>query len=196
MAPQPLNEMTPAEQAKSLGLVYGGFGGWIDPKTRVVKARTIDGKLVKVEDEDEGQDRPDLGPLILFNFDEQILGTDKDEAPRFIHKFDSVIKAILQKGADVVFIIPPATEHKVADYLRGIGVHAGPTLVPLVSDDPNKRHDFVAKKIKEGYTKIHYFDHSEVNCKAVESLEATYNKLDVRVVTHLLTKKGDQKDAA
>lgn len=41
----------PAEQAKELGLVYGGYGYWIDPKTKERVAQTIDGKLVKTAPE-------------------------------------------------------------------------------------------------------------------------------------------------
>jgi hypothetical protein len=40
-------EKKPAEQAKELGLVYGGYGNWIDPKTKETVAKTINGKLVK-----------------------------------------------------------------------------------------------------------------------------------------------------
>lgn len=43
-----VEETTAADQARQLGLEYGEFGRWLDPKTGKVVARTIDGKLVKV----------------------------------------------------------------------------------------------------------------------------------------------------
>lgn len=38
-----------AAEAKQMGLVYKGYGRWADPKTNQVVAKTIQGKLVKIE---------------------------------------------------------------------------------------------------------------------------------------------------
>lgn len=47
-----LNEASDtAEQARKLGLVYSGYGRWKDPKTNKIAAKTINGQLVKVEDD-------------------------------------------------------------------------------------------------------------------------------------------------
>jgi len=55
--PEPTGKK-PAEQAKELGLVYGGYGYWIDPKTKERVAKTIDGQLTKIAPETKPE-KPD-----------------------------------------------------------------------------------------------------------------------------------------
>ena len=59
-----LLEKTASEIAKEHGLIYGGFGGWVDPKTREVKARTVDGKFVPVDEDPGSNAKEDLGKVI------------------------------------------------------------------------------------------------------------------------------------
>jgi hypothetical protein len=50
-------QLIASKVAKKLGLIYKGFGRWADPQTNKIVAKTIDGKLVKIEPED-----PDAAP--------------------------------------------------------------------------------------------------------------------------------------
>lgn len=46
-----IDESQAADQAKSMGLAYAGYGRWKDPKTGKIVAKTVQDKLVKVEDD-------------------------------------------------------------------------------------------------------------------------------------------------
>lgn len=192
MAPAqiPLNELSPADQAKALGLVYGGFGGWIDPKTRVVKARTVDGELVKVDDEEDGKSSQDMGKINIFVLDHAVIKkASEDSASTYVKKYNKIIKTLSQRGdGDMVILIERNTEREIADYLRKIGLSSGLKLTPLAADDPNQIREYVRQKIESGYTDIQYFDTDKVNINAVESLRAPYNKKKITIDTHILTK--------
>jgi len=186
----PLNELSPADQAKALGLVYGGFGGWIDPKTRVVKARTVDGELVKVDDEEEGDSSQNMGKINIFVLDHAVIKkASEDTSSTYVKKYNKIIKTLSKHGdGDMVILIERNTEREIADYLRKIGVSSGLKLTPLASDDPNQIREYVRQKIESGYTDIQYFDTDKININAVESLRAPYNKKKITIDTHILTK--------
>lgn len=46
-------QIVASKVAKDMGLIYKGFGRWADPKTNKIVAKTIDGKLVRIEPEDD-----------------------------------------------------------------------------------------------------------------------------------------------
>lgn len=186
----PLNELSPADQAKALGLVYGGFGGWIDPKTRIVKARTVDGELVKVDDEEDGESSQDMGKINIFVLDHAVIKkASEDSSSTYVKKYNKIIKTLSQRGdGDMVILIERNTEREIADYLRKIGLSSGLKLTPLAADDPNQIREYVRQKIESGYTDIQYFDTDKVNINAVESLRAPYNKKKITIDTHILTK--------
>lgn len=185
-----LNELSPADQAKALGLVYGGFGGWIDPKTRIVKARTVDGELVKVDDEEDGESSQDMGKINIFVLDHAVIKkASEDSSSTYVKKYNKIIKTLSQRGdGDMVILIERNTEREIADYLRKIGLSSGLKLTPLAADDPNQIREYVRQKIESGYTDIQYFDTDKVNINAVESLRAPYNKKKITIDTHILTK--------
>jgi hypothetical protein len=182
-----LNEMTPAEQAKALGLEYGGFGGWIDSNRKVV-ARTINGKLVKVDDQEEAQVEEDLGRIIVFDFDDELLYTDMKKATPEIKKIIYLIKSLIKTGSDTVILHSRNSERKVAEFLKKVGVTSGPTLIPIGSSEPNKKREFVEKKIKAGYSEIQFFDRDPKSVHAIESLKAPYNRLEIKIETHQIPK--------
>lgn len=184
-----LNELSPADQAKALGLVYGGFGGWIDPKTRVVKARTIDGELVQVDDEEEGEGNANMGKISVFVLDHQVIKRGNQSKSKYVETYNKIIKTISKRGdGDMVILIERNTEREIAEYLRKIGISAGLKLTPLDTTDPNKIRDYVKQKIEAGYSEIHYFDTDKVSINAIESLRAPYNKKKIKIETHPLTK--------
>ena len=197
MEKQLLTESTPAEQAKSMGLVYLGFGGWgyeNDPERNVV-ARTIDGKLVKVGEEEEGDASRDLGRVTILAFEDTILQADSSKPSKYIEKFQMMIKAIVKRGNDFVLLCKLGREREVADYLRKIGLKAGLKIVPVSDLTPAKAHDFAEQKIQDGYSRIEYFDTNPQNCKAVESLKATFNKLEnLTIDVHPLTRLDTDSD--
>lgn len=52
LAAQDLDENTEAaKSARKLGLKYKGWGQWLDPKTGDVVARTVNGKLSKIDND-------------------------------------------------------------------------------------------------------------------------------------------------
>jgi hypothetical protein len=176
---------TPAEQAKSMGLEYGGFGGWIDPKTRKVVAKTIDGNLVRTSDQNAGDNDLDMGRLVILDFDDELLYAKPEDAGA-VKKYIKLIKSILKSGSDFVVLTARNSEKKVAKFLRKVGVTSGLKLKPYGSADPHKKKIFIKKKIDEGYSEIQFFDRDPKALHAAESLKAPYNKLDVRIDTHKL----------
>jgi hypothetical protein len=195
MTKQPLNESTPGEQAHSLGLEYGGFGGWIDPKTRVVKARTIDGKLVRVDDEEEGQQEDNLGRLIVLDVDDNLLYADLEHPTQPVQNYMRLLRALINTGQDVVLLHARNSEKKLAQFLKVNGITSGPTLLPIGSGTPDKKQEFIEKKIQEGYKEIQFFDRDPKSIHAVEALKAPYNKRDVQIETHQVPPIGDDSRA-
>jgi predicted nucleic acid-binding Zn ribbon protein len=187
---------TPAEQAKALGLEYGGFGGWINPSTRQVVAKTIDGKLVRTDGSGAGSDRTDLGRLVVMDFDDDLLYARPEDASA-VKKYVDLMHGILKTGSDFYILTdrkvednPHAQtknkEQDVAKFLDKVGIKSGVQFAPIVNSEPHKKKLFVQKKIKEGYTEIQYFDRDEKAIHAIDSLKAPYNKLDVRIDGHKL----------
>ena len=175
---------TPGQQAKALGLVYGGFGGWIDPETRVVKARTVDGKLVKVGDDEEGPSKEDLGRVAILNFDPALLQKSAASVPQEkVQAYNKLLTRILQFGGDFIVFTARSQEKDVARYLQKIGITSGVKLAPFGSSDSQKKRKYVEKKIKSGYSHIQYFDYDGKDIAAIESLKPPYNKLNVRIET-------------
>jgi hypothetical protein len=177
-----LKESTAAETAHALGLEYGGFGGWIDSNRKVV-ARTVNGKLVKVSEDEDAQAEEDLGRIIIFDFDDEMLYTDlknRTEAQKVVQ----LLKSLVGTGSDIVILHSRNSEKKVAKFLGQVGISSGPTLMPIGSSEPTKKREFVEKKMKSGYSEIHFFDRDEKSIHAVESLKAPYNKLEVKIETH------------
>ena len=189
---------TPAQQAKSMGLVYGGFGGWIDPETRVVKARTVDGKLVKADGDEDGSAKEDLGRVTILNFDPSLLqGKAKQLPPEKVKTYNKLLAKILQFGGDFIIFTARSQEEDVARYLQKIGITAGVKLAPFASSESQKKRKYIEKKIKSGYSHIQYFDFDSKDIAAIESLKPPYNKLNVRIETFdIPTLSGDQNAAS
>lgn len=180
---------TPKEQAHALGLVYGGFAGWVDPTTRKVIAKTVDGNLVRIsnDDQEEGGDEENLGRLTILDLDFEVIFANPKENKLAIQDYVTLIKSILHVGSDFTILIKKNGEKDAAKFLKSIGIIHGVTLSPLGSFDAEKKRHFVEEKIKDGYSEIQYYDRDEKAIQAVGSLKATYNKLDIRVDTHKLS---------
>jgi hypothetical protein len=184
MTKRPLNESTPGEQAHALGLEYGGFGGWIDPKTRVVKARTIDGKLVRVDDDESPEGEDNKGRLIVLDVDDNLLYADMKKPSQTVENYIHLLRALVKTGQDVVLLHARNSEKKLAQFLKTNGITSGPTLLPIGSGTPDKKQEFIEKKIKEGYKEVQFFDRDPKAIHAVEALKAPFNKRDVQIETH------------
>lgn len=184
-----LNEaITPAEQAKALGLEYCGFGGWCGLNDRKVVARTINGKLVRVDDDEESTEEATMKRLIIIDFDDELLYTDLSNASGDVLKFMRLIRSLVKTGNDVVILHSRNSEKKVAKFLKSMSISSGPALVPIGSSEPNKKKKFVAKKIKEGYKEIYFFDRDANTIHAIESLKAPYNKVLKKLETYKIPK--------
>jgi hypothetical protein len=188
-----LHEVTPPEQAKGMGLVYGGFASWLDPKTRKAVAQTVEGTLVKIDHEGDGAST-DLGKVNIFRLDIQVIRDGNERSEKYTDRYNKILKFILKLGDGPLIILTPLnTQHEVAEYFQKNGITSGLKLSPINDADPNEIHSYVETKIKEGYTSIQYFDTNNINIKTVESLEAPYNKLDLTINTHKL-KGMDEKE--
>jgi hypothetical protein len=181
-----LNEdLTPSEQAKRLGLTYGGFGGWVD-SNRVVRARTVDGKLVKVDDAAEGGEK-NMGRLTVLTFPGDLMHTDRHQISEPVKaKFNVLLQAILKFEGTFVIFTPRNNEENVARYLKDAGITSNVKLVPFGSADPNKKRGYVEKKIKAGFREIEYFDQDKKAVSATEGLKAPFNKLNLKLNTHVI----------
>ena len=180
-----LLEKTASEIAKEHGLIYGGFGGWVDPKTREVKARTVDGKFVPVDEDPGSNAKEDLGKVIIFDFDPVILNPDAERQDA-ANKHSAVLKAAVKAGVPVFVLSPQGTEKDTATFLSGIGVKKGVKLIPIDSSNPQRKVQVVEEKINDGFKHIVFFDDDEKTNHAIESLAAKYNRLDVQIDAHLL----------
>jgi hypothetical protein len=190
---QILLEMSPAETAKGLGLTYGGFGGWIDPKTRKVVARTVQGALVRVEDGEGGPEN--LGRINILSFDYELTKTDWNNPSEYIKKYAKMVDALMKVDGDFVIVCDEHQVREMADFMRRIGIRAGVKVKPIGLIDPDKVKEFAETKIKEGYTIIHFFDSDEKNVHAIESLRATFNRKEELVITpHLFSKLSVTND--
>lgn len=178
-----LNEIKPGDQAKALGLTYGGFGGWINPSTRKVVARTVNGRLVRVDGETAETQKEDLGRLMIVDFDDELLYIDPSKAKEDYHRYIRFLKSIVKTGSDVIVMHARNSERNVAVFLKKVGITSGPTLIPIGSSTPEKKRELVEKKIKAGYSEIGFFDRDEKAIHAVESLKAPYNKLEIKIET-------------
>ena len=174
-----------SEQAKALGLVYGGFSAWLNPKTRKKVAQTIEGKLVKTGGEEETS--TDLGKINIFRVDLPTIQKG-DDSKKYTTTYGEIIKYIVRKGdAPLTVLVPMNSQREVAEYLHNeLNLSSGVKLTGISNVNPNEIHAYVKEKIEEGYTNIQYFDTSELNINAVESLTAPYNKRDIIIKTHPL----------
>jgi hypothetical protein len=144
--------------------------------------------LVRSEPDEEQSEEKEYGPLVVIHMDDWIFKADPNSA--FTQKYNKIIKAIVHKGIDVAVLVERGKEHAAADYLRKMGVGAGVKLVPLNAEDDTQVKEFFRQKIDLGYRKFHFFDSNHRNIKAVESLKAPFNKLDLKIRIHYLTPKG------
>ena len=179
---------TAKDEAHALGLVYGGFAGWVDPKdpSRKVVAKTVKNKLVRVTGDEDAieKDTDDLGRLTIFDLDFEVIYANPKQNRVALKDYITLMKSILHVGSDFVILIKKNGEKDAATFLKKIGIIHGVKLSPLGSFDPEKKKRFVEKKIKEGYTEIQYYDRDEKAISAISSLKATYNKLDIRIDAH------------
>jgi len=191
-----LNEAaTPAEQAKAMGLEYLGFGGWGHGDDRIVRAKTIKGKLVKVEDEEEASQEQELGRLIIIDIDDKLLYADIKNPSDTVQRYLYLLRALVRTGQDVILMHARNSEKKLATFLKQTGITSGVTLVPFGSSTPDKKRDFVEKKINEGYKEIQFFDRDATAIHAIESLKAPYNKSDISIETHKIPSITDESRA-
>jgi hypothetical protein len=179
----------PADEAKKLGLEYCGFGGWCIPKTREVVARTVDGQLVRVDDNEDQKKNKDLGRLIVVNFDDELLYVDsKHPEDRATKLLVNLMKSVVRTGSDVILLHARNSEKKVAKWLKMQGITGGPTLIPYGSADVVKKKELIEKKIRAGYKEIEFFDSDAKSLRAINSLKAPFNKRQIQIDTHQIPK--------
>lgn len=190
-----LNESTPAEQAHALGFEYLGFGGWGNPQDRIVRAKTVDGKLVRVEDNQESEPTEDLGRCIIVDVDDKLLYADLKQPTDTVQRYIYLLHALVKTGQSVVLMHARNSEKKLAQFLKQIGITAGPQLAPIGSGTPDKKRELVEKKVQAGYKEIQFFDRDPLAIHAVESLKAPYNKRNIQIETHKIPPITDDSKA-
>jgi hypothetical protein len=190
-----LLESTPAEQAKALGFEYLGFGGWGYAKDRIKRAETIDGKLVRIEHDAETEQEENLGRLIVVDVDDNLLYADVKNPTETVARYIHLLKALVKSGQDVVLMHARNSEKRLAVFLKQNGITAGAALAPIGSGTPDKKKEFVEKKIHAGYTEIQFFDRDPKAIHAIESLKAPYNKRNITIETHQIPPISDDSRA-
>jgi ABC-type uncharacterized transport system substrate-binding protein len=100
----------------------------------------------------------------------------------------NMIKGLATQGGDLIVMCGRGREEveAVARFFADIGVVSGIKVAPVGHTDPNRKKEFVKKKIKSGYKDIQYFDDSKKNVAAIESLRATFNRAEITLVTHVI----------
>jgi hypothetical protein len=177
-----LTEMTPAEQAKNLGLVYLGFGGWGDPVTRTIKAKTVQGHLVRT-DGDGANSQEDLGRLDVMFFSTAVAHhLDKLKGTTQLDKFGKLINALIKVEGTFILLYNAEVVKQVAEYLVSIGIKSGIKMKSLQNPNSDVVKDFIKEKIKMGFRDIHFYDTDKNDVEGVKSLRAPYNKVKNLVI--------------
>jgi len=182
---------TPSEQAKSMNppLVYVGFAGWAsskDPNRKVV-AKTIDGKLVRVDDDDEETKGKKIDPMTqytIIDLDEEFLKADKRSPAR--EKYIALFKHLINAGDKLIILTARGSDERAAAFLKEIGITNNVKLIPYGSAEPEKKKKLVNTLIKDGARHIRYFDRDPHAVSAVEGLKATFNRAEIDLDTHTL----------
>lgn len=94
-------ELIASKVAKKMGLVYKGFGRWADPETNKIVAKTINGKLVKVQPVDQEKDRSSDSSYSMRTMAKKVGGSDSNLPKSNYDKKREVYDKIADKAANL-----------------------------------------------------------------------------------------------
>lgn len=183
--PQPLVEGKPsaaATEAKRRGLVYGGFGQWVDA-ARVVRGKTVDGQFVPVTGDGEEEDTQDKGRVAILDVDANLFVAPA-RSPAVRQYIDFLYK-LANSGTPLVLLLGKPMVEKALQVFSHVNALKKARVVPYTTTDSNLKRGFVGKLLKSGYSQVYYFDKDPKAIRAVDSLKATYNRSGAQVFTHV-----------
>ena len=106
--------------------------------------------------------------------------------PEEIKGYTNILRNMLNAGTDGRKIViltarDPEARQGILNFLADIGIDSSMLeLITLGSSDPTDKAQWIASKIEEGYDDILFFDDSEKNVKAVDSLRDIYPHIKLR----------------
>jgi len=140
---------------------------------------TIGGKEVnKLDPAEFAVYKPKDGEEFDFrDFDRSI------QNPKIIKKNVDLLRKQLKKGGRKVTILTARRlGAPINQFFKTIGIN--PYVVPLGSNDPQKKADWIEAEILKGYNPIYFMDDSPKNIKAVNTLKKKYP--DTKIITSLV----------
>jgi len=104
--------------------------------------------------------------------------------PKLIKKNVALLKKQLQKarktsGRQVTILTARKLGYPIKHFFKTLGMDV--YVVPVASNDPKLKADWIEKKIQSGYTTIYFMDDSAKNVKAVRSLGNKYPDINLTV---------------
>jgi hypothetical protein len=106
--------------------------------------------------------------------------------PEEIKGYTNILRNMLKAGTEgrkVVILTArdPLSRQGILNFLADIEIDSNMLeLVTLGSSDPTDKAQWIASKIEDGYNDILFFDDSEKNVKAVDSLRNVYPHIKLR----------------
>ena len=106
--------------------------------------------------------------------------------PEEIKGYTNILRNMLNAGTDGRKIViltarDPQARQGILNFLSDIGIDSNMLeLVTLGSSDPTDKAQWIASKIEDGYNDVLFFDDSEKNVKAVDSLRKIYPHVKIR----------------
>ena len=91
-------------------------------------------------------------------------------------------KQLKTAGRKVTILTARRLKAPINHFFKTIGIN--PYVVPLGSNDPQKKADWIEAEILKGYDPIYFMDDSRKNIRAVNKLKKKYP--DVKIVTSLV----------
>lgn len=100
---------------------------------------------------------------------------------------DMLVKALSNRSNQVTILTARAIAFPVTYWLKEM-LDLDVYVVAVNGSDPNKKKDYIEKKIKSGYNNIFFIDDSEPNIMAVDSLKEKYPNIN------LITKVAEKEN--
>lgn len=97
-----------------------------------------------------------------------------------------ILRSIVSAGSEVVILTARAAQEPVSQFLEESGIPPI-EVVTLGSSDPQKKADYIEKRIKDdGVSLVEFFDDSPKNVAAVKSLKLRYPEVKIiaRQIVH------------
>lgn len=101
--------------------------------------------------------------------------------PQIIKTYFKVLRRVASKGKDTYILTARAAYQPIHNFIRDSGI-LGVKVVALADGNPEKKADWIEKKVKdEGFDDIYFIDDSEKNIEAVKKRLSKYPRVKSRL---------------